>query len=142
MLCHSLAHALMRQLTLECGYSGASLQERIYASDKEKMAGLRIYTSTPDADGTLGGLQRQGTTARIEGIFVRAIQAMEWCSSDPLCIEDMMGAEASSSHSACHSCVLVPETSCEKFNQLLDRALLVGTPDCGRIGFFHSLLRS
>ena len=74
MLCHTLAHALMRQLTLECGYSAASLQERIFAATGEfRMAGLLIYTATPDADGTLGGLQRQGRASRLEGILERAI---------------------------------------------------------------------
>lgn len=143
MLCHTLAHALMRQLTLECGYSSASLQERIYAGDSDpKMAGILIYTSTADADGTLGGLQRQGLANRMEGILTRAIGAMEWCSSDPLCITDMMGAIANYSHASCHSCVLSPETSCEAFNKYLDRALLVGTPDDPSIGFFSDLLEA
>ena len=143
MLCHTLAHALMRQLTLECGYSSASLQERIYAGEGEaKMAGVLIYTATADADGTLGGLQRQGLASRMEGILARAIGAMEWCSSDPLCITDMMGAIASYSHASCHSCVLAPETSCEAFNNYLDRALLVGTPDDPDIGFFSALLEA
>ncbi|BCO29955.1 hypothetical protein TspCOW1_00580 [Thiohalobacter sp. COW1] len=33
LLVHSLAHALMRQLTLSCGYSSASLRERLYVSE-------------------------------------------------------------------------------------------------------------
>ena len=141
LLCHTLSHVLMRQLTLECGYSSAALQERIYAGDgDEKMAGLLIYTATSDADGTLGGLQRQGEAGRIAQTLHNAIAGVEWCSSDPLCISDMMGAEASFSHSACHSCVLVPETSCEEFNYFLDRGLLVGTPDHPETGFFSALL--
>jgi hypothetical protein len=141
MLCHTLSHAIMRQLTLECGYSSSSLQERIYAESGEKsMAGVLIYTATTDSDGTLGGLQRQGTAQRIEGILTRSIAAMEWCSSDPLCITDMMGALNAFSHSACHACVLSPETSCEAFNYFLDRAYLVGTAEDRSIGFFSSLL--
>src|SRR5260370_26386513 len=31
ILLHSVAHALMRQLALECGYTAASLRERIYS---------------------------------------------------------------------------------------------------------------
>jgi len=141
MLCHTLAHALMRQLTLECGYSSASLQERIYAaSGDERMAGILIYTATTDSDGTLGGLQRQGQAKRIAGILGRAINAMEWCSSDPLCISEAMGSHSSFSHAACHSCVLSPETSCESFNCFLDRALLIGTPESIDVGYFSSLL--
>ena len=141
MLCHTLSHAIMRQLTLECGYSTSSLQERIYAgTGGDPMAGLLIYTATTDADGTLGGLQRQGIAQRIEGIIRRSISAMEWCSSDPLCITDMMGALNAFSHSSCHSCVLSPETSCEAFNHFLDRGLLVGTPDAPSVGYFADLV--
>ena len=32
---HSFAHAVMRDLALDCGYSGASIRERIYASVDE-----------------------------------------------------------------------------------------------------------
>lgn len=52
ILLHTLAHLLMRQMALDCGYSSASLRERVY-SDSD-MAGLLIYTSTPDSDGSLG----------------------------------------------------------------------------------------
>lgn len=143
MLCHTFAHALMRQLTLECGYSAASLNERIYASAGDTpMAGILIYTATADADGTLGGLQRQGRTERFEGIVRRAVQALEWCSSDPLCITDMMGALSSYSHSACHACVLAPETSCETFNHYLDRGFLTGIPGEPETGFFSELIKA
>ena len=46
ILIHSFTHALMRQLTLECGYSAASLRERIYSQIPEAeygpQAGLLI----------------------------------------------------------------------------------------------------
>ena len=60
LLVHSFAHALMRQLTISCGYSSASLRERLFVDAERKMAGLLIYTATPDSDGSLGGLERQG----------------------------------------------------------------------------------
>ncbi|RMH03811.1 MAG: DUF1998 domain-containing protein [Nitrospirae bacterium] len=142
MLCHTLAHAIMRQLTLECGYSSASLQERIYAgTDDNLMAGLLIYTATSDADGTLGGLERQGKAGRIEGLLQRAVEAIEWCSSDPLCITDMMGAINNYSHSVCHACCLAPETACEAFNCFLDRAFLTGDGSGSGLGFFEDMLR-
>ena len=60
VLLHSLAHALMRQFALECGYSHASIRERIYALPPEAeggaMAGVLLYTAAPDSEGTLGGL--------------------------------------------------------------------------------------
>ncbi len=68
LLIHTLAHALMAQLTLDCGYSSTALRERLYVRDGERaMAGLLIYTATTDDDGTLGGLQRQGEPQRIAG---------------------------------------------------------------------------
>lgn len=142
VLCHTFAHLLMKQLVLECGYSGASLQERIYAACDEvnPMAGVLVYTSTPDADGTLGGLQRQGKADRIAGIIERAIKGAQWCSSDPLCISDLMGASASHSSSVCHSCSYAPETSCEVFNQYLDRSFIVGLEGSSDVGFFSALL--
>ena len=60
------SHALMRQLTLECGYSSARSVKGSISVRVKGMAGILIYTSTSDSDGTLGGLQRQGTPGRIE----------------------------------------------------------------------------
>lgn len=141
LLIHTFAHVLMKQLTMECGYSSAALRERLYV-DQEDMAGVLIYTSTSDADGTLGGLQRQGKSNKISNIVESAIQSIEWCSSDPLCIEGLMCGVDSLSLSACHSCVLAPETSCEEFNRFLDRALLIGLPDEPGLGFFSNMMRN
>lgn len=141
LLIHTFAHALMRQLTLECGYSSAALRERLYVSEgNDGMAGILIYTATSDSDGTLGGLQRQGTPSRIEKAVVAAIKAMEWCSSDPLCIEEMMTVASGLSLAACHACVLAPETACEEYNRFLDRAMLVGIPGDTTVGFFSDLI--
>jgi hypothetical protein len=138
LLLHTLAHALMRQLTLDCGYSSTALRERLYANDPS-MCGLLIYTATTDDDGTLGGLARQGEPQPLRRTIEAAIAAQAWCSSDPLCIEDLMNDDDALSLAACHSCVLAPETSCEEFNRFLDRAALVGTPADGSLGFFSEL---
>jgi hypothetical protein len=141
MMIHSLAHTLMRQLALSSGYSAASLRERLYCDEQyPQMNGLLIYTASPDADGTLGGLSRQSRTSRILDVVVDGILSMRWCSSDPLCIEGVLARSEPQNPAACHSCLLAPETSCEEFNRLLDRALLIGTPDRRRDGFFSSLL--
>lgn len=141
LLIHTFAHALMRQLTLDCGYASTALRERLYVGTGDSsMAGLLIYTATSDDDGTLGGLQRQGDPERIGRTVKAAIQAQAWCSSDPLCIEDMLAPQDGLSLAACHSCVLAPETACEEFNRFLDRAMLVGTPNQPEIGFFSGLL--
>ena len=143
LLLHTFAHAVMRQLTLDCGYSSTALRERLYVGgDTTPMSGVLIYTSATDDDGTLGGLQRQGDTRRIQRTITAAVQAQAWCSSDPLCIEDMMAPADHTSLAACHACVLAPETSCEEFNRFLDRAMLVGKPEAPGIGFFAGLLRT
>ena len=143
LLAHAFAHALMRQLVLESGYSTASLRERLYVGEGDDgMAGLLVYTATSDSDGTLGGLQRQGERGRIERVVEAAIHAMEWCSSDPLCIQGMIAPADGLSRAACHACMLAPETACEEFNRFLDRAVLVGLPDAGEVGFFSAMIRS
>lgn len=140
LMIHTFGHALMRQLTLDCGYSSTALRERLYVNAAPSMAGILIYTASTDDDGTLGGLQRQGDPERIGRTVLAALHAQAWCSSDPLCIEDMLGSEDSLSLAACHSCVLAPETSCEEFNRFLDRAMLVGTPGLPELGFFRDLM--
>jgi hypothetical protein len=143
ILVHSLAHALIRQLSLSCGYSSASLRERLYVDvgSTWDMAALLVFTSSPDADGTLGGLARQGESANIVRVFEDALSSMTWCSSDPLCIEGVHSRSEPANGAACHACLLAAETSCEAFNALLDRALLVGTPAQPEIGFFEAYLR-
>jgi hypothetical protein len=117
------------------------LRERLYVeSGQAPMAGLLVYTATTDDDGTLGGLQREGDPVRIERSVRSALQAQTWCSSDPLCIENILSGDESLSLAACHSCVLSPETSCEEFNRFLDRAMLVGMPADPSAGFFAKLI--
>lgn len=137
LLLHSLAHSLIRSVSLECGYSVASLRERIYSGPQ--MGGILLYTATPDSDGTLGGLVQQGEEERFRRVIQRAVDEAGWCSSDPLCIRGNASLSEPLNISACHDCLLLPETSCEEFNRLLDRALLVGTPDEPDVGYFRGL---
>lgn len=140
LLLHALAHALMRQLALECGYSSASLRERLFVGDAPiDMCGVLIYTATSDSDGTLGGLVRQGLRERMEELVPAAIASLRWCSSDPLCVDDRMSISEPMNLAACHACILAPETSCEEYNRFLDRALLVGQPDRPQLGFFTGI---
>jgi len=139
VLLHTLAHLLIKQLSLECGYSSASLRERLYVDTGDRSRGVLIYTATTGADGTLGGLVRQGSPDRFERTFLGALEAARWCSSDPLCIQSPGQASSPLNLSACHACCLVSETSCELRNTLLDRALLLGTPDQLDLGFFDDV---
>lgn len=141
VLLHTLAHLLINRLTFECGYASASLRERLYVSKSESnpMAGILIYTAAGDSEGTMGGLVRMGKPGYFEPVFRRAIESAEWCSSDPVCRE--LGAESgqgpdSCNLAACHSCALLPETSCEEFNRFLDRSLVVDGPELEGLGYF------
>ncbi|MEU1238542.1 DUF1998 domain-containing protein [Micromonospora aurantiaca] len=127
ILLHTLAHILMRQLAFSCGYSAASLRERVYAStDSSPECGVLIYTAAGDSEGTLGGLVRQGEAPRLARTLFAALENAAWCSSDPLCRESRGQGLGSMNLAACHGCALVAETSCERGNLLLDRVMVVG----------------
>lgn len=141
VMLHSFAHALMRQLSLACGYSSSALRERLYVGDDPiEMMGVLIHTDSPDSEGTLGGLVRQGVRERLRDTLVSLLGEARWCSSDPVCITGTMTLSTPRNGAACHACMLAPETSCEHFNTMLDRALLVGTPEAPGAGFFRAYL--
>lgn len=129
VLLHSLSHALLRQLAIECGYSAASIRERIYAAEgAEPMAGILLYTAAPDSEGTLGGLVDLGKPEHLDRHLRAAVRGLALCASDPLCSEHPPGGEPPSLHgAACHACMFASETSCERGNKYLDRTLLVQT---------------
>lgn len=135
---HSFAHAVMRALALDCGYSGASIRERIYSSveNGREMCGVLLYTASPDSEGSLGGLIDLGTPERLGGLLQDALRDVTRCSSDPLCASHEPNRHRSTNGAACHACILVPETSCEAYNSWLDRSLLVPTVASQDLGFF------
>ena len=127
VLIHTLSHMLMRQVALECGYSSASLRERIYlGSPASPTAGLLLSTAASDSEGTLGGLVALGERRYLERILASALADAAQCSSDPLCAEHIPQSPSATLHNAaCHACLFASETSCESGNRWLDRAVLV-----------------
>jgi hypothetical protein len=121
---HAFSHALMRQLAFDCGYSASALRERLYSVGENY--GILIYTAAGDSEGTLGGLVRMGEAARLSGCIGRTLREMAWCSSDPICMESTGQGVSGLNEAACHSCLLVSETSCELSNALLNRRLAIG----------------
>lgn len=142
VLLHSLSHALMRQLSLSCGYPVASIRERIYsASDDPKgpMAGILLYTAAPDSEGTLGGLVEMGRTENFEALMFEIFNGLSFCSNDPVCAENVPNTMGQTIHAAaCHACLFSPETSCEKGNKYLDRSLICETVNRSDLNFFGS----
>jgi len=140
VLLHTLSHLLIQSLSMRCGYPASSIRERIYADAMAARYGVLLYTGSPDADGTLGGLVQQAR--HLEGHLADALRMSALCSNDPICAHHAPGKsmEGRWLHgAACHGCALVAETSCEMRNDYLDRALVVpvlGVPDAA---FFRGI---
>ena len=135
IMLHSLSHLLITTLALDCGYSASSIRERIYVGDQGY--GILLYTGSPGAEGTLGGLVDIGRD--IGRHLERALELGRLCSNDPICAEhDPVSAleERYLHGAACHGCLLIAETSCERRNELLDRALVVPTTATADAAFF------
>ena len=142
IMLHTLSHLLISQLSFECGYSIASLSERLYCAEKEdgkQMAGILIYTASGDSEGTLGGLVRQGCPDAFPRILRKAIGKAKTCSNDPVCIMSHGQGRDSLNLAACHACALLPETCCEERNAFLDRGMIIGTFEDKKIGFWNDL---
>lgn len=136
-LMHTFSHMLLTAVSLECGYPASSIRERVYGREQDGGYGILLYTGTPDAEGTLGGLVE--TARDIRRHFRAAFEVGRLCSNDPVCAQhDPAGVlEARYLHgAACHGCLLVAETSCEQHNDFLDRALVVPTVDGAGTEFF------
>jgi hypothetical protein len=145
VLLHTFAHALMRQLTLECGYTAASVRERIYSRNPndvperpDPMAGVLIYTAAPDSEGTMGGLVSLGQPDELRRHVSAALRSAALCASDPLCAENLPSQRGVTLHAAaCHACAFAPETSCERGNKYLDRSVLAPTVEQGDLALFE-----
>ncbi|MED9821131.1 MAG: DUF1998 domain-containing protein [Christensenellales bacterium] len=141
---HTLAHLLIQRLSFDCGYSTASLRERIYCDIEHPefpMCGIFIYTACGDSEGTLGGLVRYGIPERLRKVFMAALEGAMWCSNDPVCSGSGGQGRNAMNLAACHACALLPETSCERFNILLDRSLLIGKVTDRNVGFYSNWIK-
>ena len=140
VLLHTLSHLLIQSLAMRCGYPASSIRERIYTDAQAERFGILLYTGSPDAEGTLGGLVQQAR--HLEDHLAQALRMSALCSNDPICAQHAPGEsmEGRWLHgAACHGCALVAETSCEMRNDYLDRALVVpvlGVPDAA---FFQAV---
>jgi hypothetical protein len=136
IMLHSLSHLLITAVSLEAGYSASSIRERVYVGPAG--CGILLHTGSSDAEGTLGGLVQIGQ--RIEHHLNQALALGQLCSNDPVCAQhdpDNPHEERYLLGAACHGCLLIAETSCERRNEFLDRALVVATVDAHGAEFFR-----
>ena len=141
VLLHTLAHLLIRELSASAGYGAASIRERIYHSNTTN--GILLFTASASSDGSLGGLVRHGEPGHFTSLLKKTIVSSRRCSRDPLCMEDDPAAKSEAkmqpitriNGSACYACALLPETSCENSNRLLDRQFVINPS----FGFFREL---
>lgn len=128
---HTLSHLLIREMAMSSGYGSASLAERIYAwqasETRGSAAGILITTTSPDSEGTLGGLVDLARTERLEEVTLDALHRAARCSSDPICSHRVPEGQEDFLHgAACHFCAFLSETSCERANRFLDRRFVLG----------------
>ncbi len=138
VMLHSLSHLLITAVALDCGYAASSIRERIYVGSAG--CGILLYTASPDAEGTLGGLVE--AAGRIEQYLGQAIDLGRLCSNDPVCAQhapDNQEEERYLLGAACHGCLLLAESSCERRNDFLDRALVIPTVDDEEAAFFDEV---
>jgi hypothetical protein len=139
VLLHTLSHLLIQSLAMRCGYPASSIRERIYADTQAERFGILLYTGSPDADGTLGGLVQEAR--HIESHLLLALRMGALCSNDPICSQHAPGTSMEKRWlhgAACHGCALVAETSCEMRNDYLDRALVVPVLGVPAAAFFEA----
>jgi hypothetical protein len=129
---HSLSHLLLTAISLACGYAASAIRERIYCGKPEEdgsdMGAVMLSTGTTGSEGTLGGLVEEGR--RLRHHLRETWDLGRLCSNDPVCAAHDPGSEASDRRTegaACHGCLYIAECSCERFNKVLDRALVVRT---------------
>ena len=137
ILLHTLAHALIRELAYNSGYGESSISERIYSDDSTNA--ILLYTSSNSSEGSLGGIVRNSKPDDFLMTMKGAINKSRLCSRDPLCMESTIDegpVHTRLNGSACYACSLLPETSCENFNRLLDR-LILGDEKLGFFGDFE-----
>jgi hypothetical protein len=127
---HTFVHSLIRELEFHTGYSVNSMNERLYfcSDEKEEIveAGALVYSAST-AEGSYGGMAtlfvedangRVRFSDVVEQVFVKARE----CPNDPVCITETI---SNGSKGVCYACNLLPEITCEKFNQELDRGRMI-----------------
>lgn len=137
VLLHTFAHLIIKEMSLQSGYSSTAIRERIYSSTS--MCGVLFYTGSADKEGSLGGLVELGEEANFKKLLKAAILNALLCTNDPECANSHINPD-NINGSACHSCCMIAETACENGNRLLDRGLIVPLDGKGELSYFKDLV--
>ena len=113
---HTYCHVIMKELEFECGYPLVSLKERLYFLQNHNAYGFMIYTIN-GSDSSYGGITSLFPD-KIKNLIKNAIIRSGDCPNDPICYSEK---------GQCFACVDLPETSCEIFNDSLDRVKLINS---------------
>ena len=124
VLIHTFSHLIIKELEYLCGYPSTSIQERLYIDSCLKMNGVLIYT-VAGTEGSYGGITSICDNEQIGKLIVSAMMRATDCTTDPICYHSDGQGVGKLNLSACFSCTLLPETSCEMFNSYLDRRILI-----------------
>lgn len=108
---HTYCHIIMKELEFSCGYSVASLCERLYFLPDKNRYAFMIY-AVGGSDGGYGGITSLFYSRKIDSIIEMALERVKDCPNDPIC-------EKEKGH--CFACLDLPETACENFNTKLSR---------------------
>lgn len=123
---HTLAHLLIRSLSVDAGYSSSSIRERVYLEVEpgtgRARGGIVLYATQPGSEGSLGGLI--ALAPHFGAMLTRAVELARHCSNDPLCDEQRV-EPGRPTGPACYGCLHASETSCEHRNLWLDRSLFL-----------------
>lgn len=137
VLMHTFAHLMIKQMSMSSGYSSSAIRERIYFGDK--MAGVLLYTGSPDKEGSLGGLVELGNIEHMTALMRDAFQEALVCTNDPECMSNLPAGK-NLNGAACHSCCMISETACENGNRMLDRGLVVPISGREESAYFKELV--
>jgi hypothetical protein len=89
LLAQSLAHALITEVAIDCGYPASSIHERIYISSGSgngvPAVGILIYTASAGNQGILGGLV--DVSRAFTQVLENALERQRLCCGDPVCAD-------------------------------------------------------
>jgi hypothetical protein len=137
VLLHTFAHLLIKEMSLQSGYSSTAIKERIYSSPT--MQGILLYTGSSDKDGSLGGLVELGSEDNFKKLLKAVLENSLMCTTDPECTNHDIDVDTLNG-SSCHSCTMLSETACENGNRLLDRSYVAPLDGKENNSFFKELI--